>query len=81
MKMLQKILSHGLLIAVIVAAFFMYTNRAELLPNWFGKDKTAQADQVDKRAAVQPVEPGATASPVKSVDPVRGVENTDVCCG
>jgi hypothetical protein len=43
MKMLQKILSHGLLIAVIVAAFFMYTNRAELLPGWFGEDKSATA--------------------------------------
>ncbi len=60
MKMLQKILSHGLLIAVIVAAFFLYTNRAELLPEWFGKAETAQTARIDERASVQPVEPGVT---------------------
>ena len=65
MKMLQKILSHGLLIAVIVAAFFLYTNRAELLPEWFGKAETAQTARIDERASVQPVEPGVT-TPVTS---------------
>jgi hypothetical protein len=43
MKLVQKILSHGLLIAFIVAAFFTYTNRAELFPRWFGK--TEQPEQ------------------------------------
>jgi len=60
MKMLQKILSHGLLIAVIVAAFFIYTNRAELLPEWFGKAETAQTARIDERTSVQPVEPSVT---------------------
>ena len=62
MKMLQKILSHGLLIAVIVAAFFIYTNRAELLPEWFGKAETTQTARNDERAPAQPVEPGVTTA-------------------
>ena len=62
MKMLQKILSHGLLIAVIVAAFFIYTNRAELLPDWFGKAETTQTARNDERAPAQPVEPGVTTA-------------------
>ncbi len=69
MKMLQKILSHGLLIAVIVAAFFIYTNRAELLPNWFGKTETAEVEQVGEPRTLEPTrttviplspEPGAS---------------------
>ena len=70
MKMLQKILSHGLLIAVIVAAFFLYTNRAELLPNWFGKagSETAQADGVNQSAAVQTTDPGVAIPATKSID-------------
>lgn len=41
MKLVQKILSHGLLIAFIVATFFVYTNRADLFPQWFGKTENA----------------------------------------
>ena len=41
MKLVQKILSHGLLIAFIVAAFFAYTNRTKLFPQWFGKTEQA----------------------------------------
>ena len=41
MKLIQKILSHGLLIAFVVGAFFAYTNRAELFPQWFGKKEKA----------------------------------------
>jgi len=37
MKLVQKILSHGLLIAFIVAAIFIYTRRDVLLPQWEGK--------------------------------------------
>jgi hypothetical protein len=68
MKMLQKILSHGLLIAVIVAAFFLYTNRAELLPNWFGKagSETAQTDGVNQSATVQATDPVAATQETKS---------------
>ena len=62
MKMLQKILSHGLLIAVIVAAFFIYTKRAELLPEWFGKAETTQTARIDESAPAQPVEPGVTTA-------------------
>jgi len=61
MKVLQKILSHGLLIAFIVVAFLVYINRAQLLPKWFGKSETIQTSQVKESAPVQPVEPVATA--------------------
>jgi tetratricopeptide (TPR) repeat protein len=36
MKLINKILSHGLLIAFFVAAFFLYLYRVELFPQWFG---------------------------------------------
>lgn len=49
MKLVQKILSHGLLIAFIVAAFFIYTNRTGLFPQWFGTvEKTAQHPASEK---------------------------------
>jgi len=35
MKLVQKILSHGLFIASVVAAFFIYSKRADLFPQWF----------------------------------------------
>jgi hypothetical protein len=54
MKLVQKILSHGLLIAFVVAAFFLYTKRAELFPQWFAK---AQA----------PVAVAANEAPAKDV--------------
>ncbi len=37
MKLVQKILSHGLLIIFVLAAIFIYTRRDEILPQWFGK--------------------------------------------
>lgn len=43
MKLIQKIVSHGLLIAFIVAAFFIYTNRMELFPQWFARSAPATA--------------------------------------
>jgi tetratricopeptide (TPR) repeat protein len=37
MKIFQKILSHGLLIAFFVAVFFIYLYRVELFPQWFAE--------------------------------------------
>jgi hypothetical protein len=58
MKLVQKILSHGLLIAFIVAAFFLVTNRAELFPQWFAKSQASAGKAVSERqpdtAAEQP---------------------------
>jgi hypothetical protein len=46
MKLVQKILSHGLLIAFFVAAFFIYMNRMDLFPQWFAKSSVpASADR------------------------------------
>ena len=48
MKLVQKVLSHGLLIAFFVAVFFVYMNRAELFPQWFSRSAhvTAEHSQV-----------------------------------
>ena len=55
MKLVQKILSHGLFIAVIVAAFLVYTKRADLFPQWFGASHTAAGRSTsDKLAAAKP---------------------------
>jgi len=55
MKLVQKILSHGLFIAVIVAAFLIYTKRADLFPQWFGTSHTAAGRSTsDKLAAAKP---------------------------
>ncbi|MGW8311170.1 MAG: hypothetical protein ACWGNB_08925 [Thiogranum sp.] len=44
MKLVQKIISHGLFIAFVVTAFFLYTNRTELFPRWFAGSSAASAD-------------------------------------
>lgn len=57
MKILQKILSHGLLIAFFIAVFFVYLYRGDLFPQWF--DEQAQT-------AVTPSEPAAEQSAATS---------------
>ncbi len=58
MKLVQKILSHGLLITFIVLAFFAYMNRVELFPQWFSKPAPAAVSHAP--AVVE--EPAATVS-------------------
>lgn len=65
MKLLQKILSHGLLIAFLVAVFFLYQERAGLFPQWFGKSAqhaSAPVKAVEKTPAPAPVEPKSVAT-------------------
>ena len=50
MKIVQKFLSHGLLIATLVAVFFIYLYRGELFPQWF--DKQAQTAETPAQSAV-----------------------------
>ena len=74
MKLVQKILSHGLLIAFVVAAFFLYTKRAELFPQWFAGAQTPVAV-----AANEPSKPAKDVSRPKpekviSKQPVAPVE-------
>jgi len=59
MKIVQKIFSHGLLIAFFVAVFFVYLYRGELFPQWF--DKQAQTQ-------VTPPQSAAQQSPVVSAE-------------
>ena len=59
MKFIQKLLSHGLLIALGVAAALLYVYRAQLFPQWFG----AGANSAGKSAVVAsaPAAPEAVA--------------------
>ena len=49
MKILQKILSHGLLIAFFIAVFFVYLYRGDLFPQWF--DEQAQTGVAPSESA------------------------------
>jgi tetratricopeptide (TPR) repeat protein len=67
MKLVQKILSHGLLIAFFVAAFFIYMNRVELFPQWFAKSPVpASAD----RSQTKTERPATATTPVSRPDTV-----------
>lgn len=83
MKLVQKILSHGLLIAFVVAAFFAYTNRAGLFPQWFGKsakmEQQAAAEKSDVVVAQAPAERKVTRPlPEKTISkiPVAPADET-----
>ena len=59
MKLVQKILSHGLFIAVIVVAFLIYTKRADLFPQWFGASHATAANSTGDRLAAAKPDTGA----------------------
>jgi len=59
MKIVQKILSHGLLIVFFVAVFFIYLYRGDLFPQWF--DQQAQTEAIPSPSA-------AAQSPLVSAD-------------
>jgi hypothetical protein len=84
MRLLQKILSHGLLIAFLCAAFFLYIYRVDLFPQWFGGETQSMArSSAGAQTAVPPVPPQAgegevppaaeTQSPVADIPPQPGV--------
>jgi len=94
MKIIQKILSHGLLIVFFVAVFFVYLYRGDLFPQWFEQQAQSGETPSQSAAAQSPVvgadEPPpaqaagtddgsqATAAP-ESVEPVvAAVEQTTV---
>jgi tetratricopeptide (TPR) repeat protein len=60
MKLVQRVLSHGLLIAIIVAAFFAYTKREELFPQLLVKTEKQVQQTADQ-------EPSNTVQPYQSV--------------
>lgn len=64
MKILQKILSHGLLIASFVAAFFIYLYRVELFPQWF--DKQAQSKATETAEVAEPASGPQPGTPVST---------------
>ena len=69
MKLLQKILSHGLLIAFFVAVFFLYLYRVDLFPQWFGEDTPTLAKvEPGKFEKQHPVVPDTTAQPVRQAE-------------
>lgn len=69
MKLLQKILSHGLLIAFFVAVFFLYLYRVDLFPQWFGEDTQRLAKvEPGKLEKQSPVVPDTTAQPARQAE-------------
>jgi len=68
MKIVQKILSHGLLIAFFVAVFFIYLYRGELFPQWF--DKQAQTE-------VAPPQTTTTQSPDPGTEEPQSAQASD----
>jgi len=83
MKLVQKILSHGLLITFIVLAFFAYMNRVELFPQWFSKPAPAavsRAPAVTEKPAAAVSVPGAgrDASPAPAVEVEVAETETDI---
>ncbi|HHH43756.1 MAG TPA: hypothetical protein ENK49_06430 [Gammaproteobacteria bacterium] len=78
MKLVQKILSHGLLITFIVLAFFFYMNRVELFPQWFSKPAPTAVSRapavVDKPAAAVPDPEADRDAPLAPPVEVESVE-------
>jgi len=71
MKIIQKILSHGLLIVFFVAVFFVYLYRGDLFPQWF--EQQAQSGETPSQSA-------AAQSPVAGADesqPAQAAAGTD----
>ena len=66
MKLVQKILSHGLFITVIVVAFLVYTKRADLFPQWFGASHAAAARSTGDKVASAGADVG-TLPPARTV--------------
>jgi len=55
MKIVQKVFSHGLLIAFFVAVFFIYLYRGDLFPQWFDKQAQTEVTPEPSAAAQSPV--------------------------
>ena len=66
MKLVQKILSHGLFITVRVVAFLVYTKRADLFPQWFGASHAAAARSTGDKVASAGADVG-TLPPARTV--------------
>jgi hypothetical protein len=71
MKIIQKILSHGLLIAFFVAVFFIYLYRGELFPQWFGKQAQTEVTPSPSTATQPPVASAEEPQPAQ----VAGIDD------
>lgn len=72
MKIVQKVLSHGLLITFFIAVFLIYFYRAELFPQWFAAQNVEQPEQTAASAVPAPV----VSAPVTTSKPQTPVEET-----
>jgi len=72
MKLVQKILSHGMLIAFFVAAFFVYMNRMELFPQWFAKSSAPASEARSQTKTERPATATAQVSRPDAVVPEPG---------
>lgn len=57
MKVVQKVLSHGLLITFFIAVFLIYFYRLQLFPQWFSAEPSAEAVKEDASVAAFPATP------------------------
>lgn len=87
MKLVQKILSHGLLIAFFIAVFFLYLYRQSLFPQWFGTESQSVARHSEstqqERAAPEQAPASAVAERPQgmagaAVDPAAEAGTTDL---
>lgn len=67
MKLVQKILSHGLFIAFVVAAFFLYNKRAELFPQWFANAQAPVAVSASEQPSTAPAKAVSRPKPEKVI--------------
>lgn len=68
MRIIQKILSYGLLITFMVALFMMFQNRDQLFPQWFAKDKSSPLAYKSSTGTV-----GKNASKISRAEPAKKV--------
>lgn len=83
MKLVQKILSHGLFIAFVVAAFFIFTKRAELFPQWFAKSGSPVQVAAGEKAPTTAAQSVSRPKPEKviSKQPVMPLEEPPAASG
>ena len=71
MKVVQKVLSHGLLITFFIAVFLIYFYRVQLFPQWFSAEPSAETVKESASVTTAPATPAA--DPVVMQDAVPEV--------
>jgi len=78
MKLVQKLLSHGLLITFFVAVFFVYLYRVELFPQWFGEQAQSVAERSKPATQQEPLAAQTAPTQGRALVPVPAGEPEQV---